>query len=157
MNLATILEYEEGFRYKPYLCSEGYVTIGLGTKLHNEKGLDPSDFPISVSRKIAFEWLETEVALKDQRMLNDWRHQKVYQNLDNDRRAVILSMAYQMGTSGVKKFNKMWLALSKGDHKMAAMQALDSRWAKQTPARAERVARVLAGESLEEVFKHINK
>ena len=155
MDLKTILEYEEGFRNEPYLCSEGFVTIGLGTKLHDLKGLDPSDFPVMVSRRIAFEWLETEVSIKSQRMMNDWAHQEAYDNLSEDRKAVVLSMAYQMGTRGVKKFKNMWFALSRGEFDVAASEALDSRWAAQTPERADRVARVLRGESLEEVYGHI--
>ncbi len=33
MNLLDVLQFEEGFRAKAYHCSEGYPTIGIGTKL----------------------------------------------------------------------------------------------------------------------------
>lgn len=154
MNLIKILSFEEGFSSKPYLCSEGYVTIGLGTKLHKSLNMNPSDFPISVSMNMAEEWLHSEVALKDMKLsrrdINGYAY--VYDALDDDKRAIILSMAYQMGTSGVLRFKKMWAALAIGDDKEAAAQALDSRWATQTPERAERHARVLRGESLVDVY-----
>ena len=62
-------------------------------------------------------------------------------------------MAYQMGVDGLFKFKKMIAALGKGDWNEAAHQALDSRWAKQTPARAERHAAVIANGNLMEVYE----
>lgn len=155
MNLIKILAFEEGFRTDPYLCSEGFVTIGLGTKLHKSKGMNPDDFPIKVTRKIAEEWLHTEVAIKDSKLkANNVSY--IYTALSHDQRAIILSMAYQMGVRGVLNFRRMWHALAEGDHNQAALEALDSRWAQQTPERAERHARVLRGESLEEVYGEIH-
>ncbi len=151
MNLIKVLAFEEGFRAKPYLCAEGYVTIGLGTKLHKDKGMSPNRFPIRVSRDMAEKWLHSEVALKDRRLANSARS-KIYSLLDDDRKAIILSMAYQMGVSRVYKFRKMWAALKEENYIEAANEALDSRWARQTPFRAERHARVLRGESLEDVY-----
>lgn len=151
MNLIKILGFEEGFRNKPYLCSEGYVTIGYGTKLHNSKGMNPADFPISVSRGMGEEWLHSEVALKDMKMLrSDVSY--TYRHLDDDRRAIILSMAYQMGTAGVLKFKNMWRELAEGDYYTASVEMLDSRWATQTPERANRHARVMRGEKLGDVY-----
>ncbi len=46
----------------------------------------------------------------------------------------------------------MIAALSAGNYNRAANEALDSRWHKQTPVRAERHARVLRGESLDCVY-----
>ena len=155
MNLIQILAFEEGFRTKPYLCSEGFVTIGLGTKLHKDKGMNPDDFPIQVTRKIAEEWLHTEVAIKDSKLLAS-NSGHAYANLSDDQRAIILSMAYQMGTRGVLNFRRMWYALAEGNDEQAAREALDSRWAQQTPERAERHARVLRGESLESVYGEIH-
>jgi lysozyme len=52
-------------------------------------------------------------------------------------------MAYQMGVEGVQGFSKMIAALQVGDYPRAADEALDSLWAKQTPARARDVAQRL--------------
>jgi lysozyme len=151
MNMMKILGREEGFRNVPYLCSEGFVTIGFGTKLHKSKGLDPEDFPIRVSRGMAEEWLHSEVALKDVKLMRSPMG-NVHFHLDDDRRAIIISMAYQMGTSGVLRFKNMWSALKAGDYNLAADEMLDSRWAAQTPERAGRHARVMRGERLSNVY-----
>ena len=154
MNVLVILRVEEGFRNAPYLCSEGFVTIGIGTKLHNSKGLNPKDFPIRVSLAMANEWLESELKIKQGKLLSFETNTNclVYKNLSEDRKAVIDSMAYQMGVKGVLKFRNMWKALKALDYPEAARQALDSKWAKQTPERANRHARIILGESSHEVY-----
>ncbi len=151
MNLVKVLEFEEGFRSEPYLDSLDYVTIGFGTKLHNKKGQNPRDFPIKVSRTIAIEWLHTEIAIKDLRLKNS-PFATIYEDLHHDRQAIIMSMAYQLGTSGVSKFKKMWRAIALHDFNKASLEMLDSRWARQTPERAARHARVMRGDKLSHVY-----
>jgi len=152
MNVERIVRYEEGFSARPYLDTLGYVTIGLGTKLHKKKGMDPEDFPIRVNLEQAETWLYRELASKDT-ALRKSQVKHTYESLDDERRAIILSMTYQMGTSGVLKFKKMWAALEVGDFELAATEALDSRWASQTPGRAGRHAKILMGERLFDVYK----
>ena len=55
-------------------------------------------------------------------------------------------MAYQLGVNGVGNFSKMLNALESGDRETAAIEALDSKWATQTPERAERVANMIGGD-----------
>lgn len=151
MNLVDLIEYEEGFRTRPYLCTEGYVTIGFGTKLYDKLGANAADFPISVNRKIATEWLHSEIALKDLR-LSKSSVSDTYQALSPDMQAIVVSMAYQMGVTGLLNFKRMWKALDEGYYGTAAVEMLDSRWARQTPERAARHARVMAGEPLADVY-----
>ena len=54
-------------------------------------------------------------------------------------------MAYQMGVPRVMGFKRMLAALERKDWQRAADEALDSRWAEQTPARAQRVALKMHG------------
>ena len=57
-----------------------------------------------------------------------------------------MEMAYQMGVEGVLGFQNMIAALERGDWEAVETEALDSRWAKQAPARASDVAsRLRAG------------
>jgi lysozyme len=49
-------------------------------------------------------------------------------------------MAYQMGVDGVLKFKKMMIALQAENYEAAYKEALNSKWAQQTPERAQRVA-----------------
>ena len=151
MNLMNILQVEEGFKMKPYLCSAGFVTIGIGTKLHKQKGQNPDDFPITVTRRMAEEWLNTEVNIKVNRLSNG-KYGHLFSKLDEGRKAIIVSMAYQMGVSGVSKFEDMWAAIANEDWYGAEAAALDSAWARKTPNRAVRHAAVLGGLTIREVY-----
>ena len=53
---------------------------------------------------------------------------------------VIIEMVFQLGIGGVGKFKKLWSALDREDYGEASFQMLDSLWAKQTPARAGKLA-----------------
>ena len=45
-----------------------------------------------------------------------------------------------MGFSGVSKFKNMIKALQNRTYKLASIEMLDSRWAKQTPNRAKELS-----------------
>lgn len=143
MKLAELIRFEEGYSDVPYVCSEGYVTIGYGTKLHKAKGMAPSNFPLVVNTDIAEQLLHIEVETKVARLLNSSAG-RTYTNLSEDRQAIILSMSYQMGVSGVLAFRNMWAALDIGDYHKAGFEMLDSKWAsKDTPTRALRHSSVM--------------
>ena len=50
-----------------------------------------------------------------------------------------------MGTTGVSNFKNTLTAIQSGDYKLAAVEMLDSKWAKQTPDRATEMALVMSG------------
>lgn len=133
-----LLELEEGYREKPYYCSENYPTIGIGKRI-GPKNADLSLYEFTCSKPVAYAWLDDEIAELGKKLKPlDW-----FANLNEGRRAIVVSMCYQLGFSGVMKFRKMIEALASENWSEAAKQALDSRWAKQTPARANRHAQVL--------------
>lgn len=146
--LFKLLKFEEGYREKAYYCSEGYPTIGIGTKL-GPKGVPLSSYTMVVTERAAKALLDDDVKkIRQELVKRNW-----YINLDGPRQTIIKSMCYQMGVTGVFKFKKMIAALERGDYNEASLQALDSRWAKQTVARAERHAAVLATGNLMEVYE----
>ena len=51
----------------------------------------------------------------------------------------LVNMSYQLGVTGLLGFRKTLALLEQGRWAEAADQALQSRWAQQTPARAKRV------------------
>ncbi len=148
MNVIDVLEFEEGYRDKAYHCSEGYPTIGIGTKI-GPKGASLSNYEFKVSREAAGVMLKDELdGVTEKLNANRW-----YSELTEDRKAIIQSMAYQMGYAGLIKFKNMIAALESKDYQLAARESLDSRWAKQTPARAERHAAVIGFGSIQQVYE----
>lgn len=145
--LVSTLVFEEGFRETPYIGSQGYLHIGYGTKLSTKKGLNPSDFPLKITEDIALQMLADELVRIEAAILNSDRS-NTYARLDEPRQVVIMSMAYQIGISGLMNFNNMWDALEASQYDVAGMEALDSKWAAQTPNRAFRHAATLANGTL---------
>lgn len=138
MNIFDVLLKEEGFVKKPYYCSEGFPTVGIGTRI-GPKGADLSLYQFEVSQKTAESMLSAEIQKNWFELIKlDW-----FMNLDANRKVIIQSMAYQLGLSGLLKFKRMITALNNKNWNTAELEALDSRWHKQTPVRARRHAKVL--------------
>ncbi|QFR59853.1 baseplate central spike complex protein [Vibrio phage phi50-12] len=137
-HLLALLEYEESYREKAYYCSAGYPTIGIGKKI-GPKAAPLHFYQFTCSKELAYLWLDEEVAKVQLQLVKyDW-----YNKQSDDRKTILISMAYQMGVEGLLKFRKMIAALKAGNFYEARMQALDSKWYRDTPLRAKRHAQVL--------------
>ena len=55
----------------------------------------------------------------------------------------VINMAFQLGLPRLSKFKKFKEALDKQDYVSASIEMLDSRWAKQTPNRANELAETM--------------
>ena len=60
--------------------------------------------------------------------------------LTDSQQESICEMIFQLGINGVMKFKRMLSALEDGNGEEAYKEALDSKWARQTPERAQEVA-----------------
>lgn len=135
-----LLAHEEGFRSRPYYCSEGYPTIGYGFKL------GPRDTPLElyqfeVSEPVAKQWLEELIRKIMADMLRNPTIAAAWNNCTGPRKAILVSMAYQMGVDGLASFSNALEAARVGNWTVAESELLDSKWYRlQTPARAKRHA-----------------
>lgn len=124
------LRRDEGEKLKMYLDSEGIATIGVG---HNLK-----DKPISQrASRIILEDDLTDVLTDLDRSFPWWR------NLSEVRQRVIVNMGFNLGIVRLSGFSKMLHAVNDGDFKTAAKEMLDSKWAQQVGARADRLAKMM--------------
>lgn len=129
------LKADEGWRAEPYQDHLGLWTIGYGFLIDGRKS-------VRLPQVVGDFWLKTLVEERT-KALNDalpW-----LQAEPDDVQRALVNMAYQMGVAGVLKFQKMLDALKAGDRNLAANEALDSTWAKQTPQRAQKVAALIRG------------
>ena len=124
---------EEGEVLHAYQDHLGFWTIGVGRLIDKRRGG-------GITREESRYLLRNDIARKaaDLRARFPWFH-----FLDDARQSAILCMAFQLGINGIANFKKMALALTRHDYETAAAEALDSGWAKQTPARAKRMAEVI--------------
>jgi lysozyme len=120
------LNRDEGRRNKPYRCTAGKLTLGVGRNIE-DVGLSEDEIDYLLSNDI-------ERVEKDLQTFAWWP------KLDPVRQVALANMRFQLGPNRFREFKKMILAVAKGDFERAAKEALDSKWAKQTPKRAARVA-----------------
>jgi len=131
-SLKERIKLHEGYRLEPYTDTLGYLTGGIGHRIMpneevptTEEGwmkLFDSDF------QSAWKFMERFCEENNLRVISD------------DAKEVLCEMIYQMGFSGVSKFKNMIKALQNRNYKLASVEMLDSRWAKQTPNRAKELS-----------------
>jgi len=129
------LKTDEGWLPFAYQDHLGFWTIGWGFLIDERRG---GELP----KEIAEQWLAYAVTRRWGQLLN--RHPWIDEQPDDVQRA-LGNMAYQLGVGGVSNFKKMLAALKAGDRELAATEALDSKWAGQTPERARRVVALIKG------------
>ena len=134
MDSYTQLKRDEGEKLHAYQDTLGFWTIGIGILIDQRKGggLRPEESEFIFRNRLKL--LDEELA----RVL-PW-----LSKLDPARRGVLLNMAYQMGVTGLLGFKTTLALVSAGKYQEAAAQMLQSKWAKQTPARAQRLSNQMA-------------
>lgn len=123
------LRRHEGFVPTAYQDHLGYWTIGFGRLIDERRGGGLTEAEC--------EYLLRNDVLKCEAQLETIT---AFNKLDDVRQASLVNMCFQLGFNGLKAFKKMWSALERFDFETAADEALDSRWAKQTPDRALEIA-----------------
>lgn len=128
VNITRLLRGEEGEVLTEYKDHLGYSTIGVGRLIDARKGggITAEESAYLLSNDIQKKLSELERKLP-------W-----IKELDEARRGVLLSMAFQMGTEGLLGFKNTLEMVRTGRYTDAAKGMLNSLWAKQTPQRAKR-------------------
>jgi lysozyme len=127
--LLTATRLHEGFRPKPYLDTEGRLTVGYGYNL---------DAGMTKAEAHALMCTKYQAVIRGLRDRYEW-----YSKLTPNRQRALAEMAYQLGINGVSKFSKMIAACRLGKWETAAHEMLDSKWARQTPVRAAHCAKLM--------------
>jgi lysozyme len=148
-DLLDSVSHNEGFRAAPYKDTEGLWTFAIGRCLETNPLtsaewkylLDTHQLSVSIS-KTAANWLMIRQldACEQQCMLvfDFWN------DLNEVRQDALVEMCYQMGMERLQGFKKMLAAIRSKNWPVVNAEALDSRWARQTPERAKRTARQLS-------------
>lgn len=138
MNISDMLEELEGRKACVYQDTLGFWTIGVGRLVDPRKpgaGLSDDEIDLMKANDIRAKTAEVRAALS-------W-----FDKLNAPRQAVLIGMAFQIGTDGLLAFKNTLASVR--DERWANAEAgmLASLWAKQTPERAARMARqMLTGE-----------
>ena len=128
---------DEGVKYEIYKCSEGYPTGGIG---HLITEWDEEYYEQPIGTKIPNEQVDDWFAKDIQVTLKDCKIIFVeFDSLPKEAQLVIANMCFQLGRPRLSKFKNFIAAVKDQDWDRAADEMKDSRWYKQTTARAERL------------------
>lgn len=129
MKLRDLIKLHEGTgpvkngRMMPYRDSEGLLTIGYGRCIER----------VGISMIESDQLLDHDIA----RATSDCvRSFPWFMELDEVRQAVIVSMVFNLGLDGFKKFRRTISHIERSEWGEAAEEMLDSRWARQVGRRA---------------------
>jgi lysozyme len=130
------LELHEGIRLKPYYCTSGKLTIGIGRNLE-DNGVSKAEATFMLQNDLVriIEELDDSIPW--------WR------DLSEVRRRVLIDMAFNLGTFGLTKFKNMLAAARDSEFEKAAEEMLDSRWAEQVGQRANRLANAMRQDEID--------
>ena len=136
-SLCLSLAIHEGIVMYVYTDSLGYKSVGVGHKVtENDPEWDlPAGTPVEEDRIFQLFEQDCGKAIEDARDVIP-----NFDDLPNGVQAILVEMAFQMGKSGLSKFQNMISALKNKDYETAAAEMVDSRWNKQTPDRCRKLS-----------------
>ena len=121
---------DEALRLKPYQCSAGKLTIGVGRNIE-DNGITHDEAMYLLDNDI------TNVEADLDSKLPWWR------SMDEERQSVIANMCFNLGIQRLLGFTNTLKAMSEGRYQDAAKGMKDSLWAKQVGPRAERLIKIM--------------
>ena len=120
---------EEGLRLKPYKCTAGKLTIGVGRNIEDR----------GISEATADQMLDEDITICIAEL------QANISNFNDHPDAVketLVDLCFNLGISRLKKFKQTLRyideGLETGSYTKAAVELMDSEYARQLPARAKR-------------------
>tara|TARA_Y100000310_G_scaffold329679_1_gene399976 strand:+ start:1497 stop:1922 length:426 start_codon:yes stop_codon:yes gene_type:complete len=131
LQLMKDLTADEGSVRHAYRDSKGYWTIGVGRLIDKRRG---DGISADEERYLLDNDVQKVVTALDIHMI--W-----WRSMPEPAQRALCNMTFQMGLQGVLKFKKMIGALERRDYEGAAVEALDSKYARtDSPERAKRIA-----------------
>ena len=131
LQLKQELIEDEGLSLKPYKCTAGKLTIGVGRNFDD----------VGISNDEAMLLLDHDIQSVERDAMSNFAW---YHSLNETRKRVVLNMIFNLGITRFKNFKNMISYLAVGRFDKASEEMLDSRWRHQVGNRALRLARRMA-------------
>ena len=123
----------EGKKLKPYKCPAGKITIGVGRNLQD----------VGISEDEALFLMRNDI----KRIREDLSGRLTcWGALSEERKDVLINMAFNMGIVGLMRFKKMLAHIAAEHYAEAAEEMLKSVWARQVGNRAKELAKIMREE-----------
>ncbi len=124
--IIEMLRKHEGVEKYAYKCTADKVTIGVGRNIDKSGGIGLSDDEIDYLLSNDIKRVSAELI----------RAFSWYSELDEVRKDAMIDMCFNMGLPRLSKFKNSLAAMANGDYDIAAIEFLDSNWAKQVGSRS---------------------
>jgi len=125
--VAEQLLVDEGLRLKPYRCTAGRLTIGVGRNLE-DRGISEAEALLLLDNDITDCW--GRLAARQPWVLT----------APEAVQEALVNMAFNLGVAGLLGFKETLALLETEKYAEAARAMLASKWARQVGKRAERLA-----------------
>ena len=119
-------EVKTNGRHVAYKCPAGYWTLGIGRNIDPENGVGLSEEEVNFLLQNDLERCEAELNAE-----YVW-----FRTLEGARRDAILDIFFNLGATRFRGFKNAIAAMDEQDYDKAAVEFMDSRWAKQVGGRA---------------------
>lgn len=133
MNLNRLKETlirHEGLKLKPYKCTAGKLTIGVGRNIED----------VGITKEEALALLENDI----ERVVGEIGSRfEWFAGLSDARKEVIVNMVFNLGINGFSKFKNTIDFISTGQYAQAAIEMVESKWADQVGNRAKELSRMM--------------
>ncbi|MBU4274000.1 MAG: lysozyme [Planctomycetes bacterium] len=120
----------EDLKLKPYRCSAGKLTIGVGRNL-DDNGITKTEAMMMLRSDITSTRFALEKAVPG------------FLGFSIRRRRALIDMCFNLGLPRFLQFKQMLAAIKVGDFNRAAEEMLSSVWAKQVGQRAQTLATMM--------------
>jgi lysozyme len=127
--LKNLLIKHEGFKLKPYKCTAGKLTIGIGRNL-DDKGIEEDE---------AFFMLHNDIS-ECEKSLNKFSW---FKSLDEVRQCAVMDMVFNLGIARFLLFKQLIQALEIKNYTIAGAEMLDSKWSQQVGQRAKTLSNMM--------------
>jgi len=136
--LVEELRSDEGVRYVPYADTKGIPTTGVG---HN---LQASPLPAGWSYPLTDDQVNQLLSSDLANVFTDLdRDLPWWTDLNDVRQRVIANMMFNLGSNRLLGFKNTLAAMRQGRYDDASAGMLNSAWASQVGARAQRLAQMM--------------
>jgi lysozyme len=129
-DLRSLIKLHEAERFKPYKCTAGKTTIGVGRNL-DDVGISPEESAFLFENDLRRVEAELHRAFP-------WA-----KNLDSVRHAVLMDMLFNLGLARLRGFRKFLAMMEQRNWTLAAAEMEDSLWFRQVKTRAVRLQKMV--------------
>jgi len=144
MTARELIQKHEGKRNRPYKCSAGHNTIGIGWNM--DVNPLPKDIATYLSQNgmITNEMIDRLFDISLQIALSGCRSLfPVFDTFSSKRQLALIDLVFQLGKNGVGKFKKSISLINSEKWKEAEGEMLKSKWAKQTKNRSIEITNMI--------------